>query len=258
MLEWISQNKEWIFSGAGIAVLAAMWWLVKKLSRSASSAAPTSISNSVNQAPVINVAPVFNVPPHAAQPQEPKLHDTTGQELKYKQAHGLIAAIAEVRIVAQEAKTAAEVLDARANSLAGGRGEYARVSRVAPTEHNHCINTLIKLRSAVSAAKQHVVQARNAGLLGGEREQEGKMSLPSPYSNLCVYLHTIERASSCEEPTSWIAGERRGKREVRWEQIVESLKGAEQQNPQAMLDTMTVQQDTFLQRHITKIWPGSD
>jgi hypothetical protein len=32
MLDWINQNKQWLFSGAGITVVAAVWWLIKKLS----------------------------------------------------------------------------------------------------------------------------------------------------------------------------------------------------------------------------------
>ncbi len=228
MLDWISQNKQWVFSGAGITVLAAVWWFLTKLNAKSPAASP-SISNTVTQSPVITVAPVINVLP---------------QELKRNQARELIEAIADVRILAQEAKTAAEVLDAKANALRGGRGEDATVIRAAPTDHGNCVNALIRLQSAVSTAKQCLVQARDAGLFGEIKElEEGVLELPSPYSNLGMYLHAVEAASSCEEPTSWFAGERRGKREVRWEQIVESLKAAEQQNPQAMLNAMTVQQN---------------
>lgn len=233
MLDWIGQNKQWVFSGAGITVLAAVWWFLQKLLRTKSYPAPASINNnSVTQAPVISVAPVINVIPHQA-------------EQPHRQARELIEAIADVRIFAQEAKTAAEVLDAKANSLRGGHGEYARVLRVAPTEHGNCINALIRLQSAVSTAKQCLVQARNAGLFGEIKEvEEGILELPSPYSNLSMYLHAVEAASACEEPTSWFAGERMGKREVRWEQIVESLKVAEQQNPQVNLNAMTSRQDS--------------
>lgn len=190
---------------------------------------------------MITVAPVINILP---------------QELKHQQARELIEAIADVRILAQEAKTAAEVLDAKANSLRGGRGEDARVLRVAPTEHGKCINALVRLQSAVSTAKQCLVLARNAGLFGEKIQvEEGTLELPSPYSNLGMYLHSVEAASSCEEPTSWFAGERRGKREVRWEQIVESLKAAEQQNPQAMLNTMTVRQGRRNKCGERRDWP---
>jgi len=93
MLDWISQNKQWVFSGAGITVLAAVWWFLNKAQCQISAASP-SISNTVTQSPVITVAPVINVFP---------------QELKRNQARELIEAIADVRILAQEAKTAAEV-----------------------------------------------------------------------------------------------------------------------------------------------------
>jgi hypothetical protein len=227
MWDWFSQNKQWIFPGAGIVAVAALWWLLRKANGKSPAASP-STSNAVTQSPIITIAPVINVVP---------------QELKHRQARELIEAIADVRILAQEAKIAAEILDAKANSLRGGRGEDARVLRAAPTEHGNCINALVKLQRAVSTAKLCLLQARNARLFGEVIGAEGgELEMPSPYSYLGMYLHTVEAASNCEEPTSWFAGERRGKREVRWEQIVESLKAAEHQNPQAVLNAMNVQQ----------------
>jgi hypothetical protein len=57
MWKWLAQNKEWVFSGAGVAVIGAVYWLVRKiLTRTA--AAPAA---SITQAPVINVAPIINL-----------------------------------------------------------------------------------------------------------------------------------------------------------------------------------------------------
>lgn len=252
MWNWIVQNKQWVFSGAGILIITAIWEIVKRLVRRKPSPLPVPqpTSNSVIQAPVINVAPVINLPHQASSPQEPKLDTTTAQQMKYKQARDLIAAIGEVRIIALEAKTAAELLDAKADSLAGGRGEYARVCRVAPTEHNRCISTLIRLQSAISAAKQCLVQARNTGLFGEETDAMAT----TVHSNLDNYLRSVEAACVMDEPPHYMGNniEYRAKRELRWEQIAELLREAEQQNPQDMLSAMTRQQDDILQKSISE------
>lgn len=252
MWNWIVQNKQWVFSGAGILIITVLWGIIKRVVRREPSPLPTPqpTNNSVIQAPVISVAPVINLPHQASAPQEPKLDTTTAQQMRYKQARDLIAAIAEVRIIALEAKTAAELLDAKANSLAGGRGEYARVCRVAPTEHNHCINTLIRLQSAISAANSAFVQARNTGLFGEETDG----TVVTVHSNLDNYLRSVEAACIMEEPPHYIGNkiEYRAKRELRWEQIADLLREAERQNPQAMLSAMTRQQDNILQKSIPK------
>jgi hypothetical protein len=67
MRDWIIQNRQWLFSGAGIAALSILWWVVKKFGRSGTPA-PQAI-NSVVQAPAINVAPVFNLPHAEATPK---------------------------------------------------------------------------------------------------------------------------------------------------------------------------------------------
>src|SRR5258708_22429111 len=59
MWNWLAQNKEWVFSGVGLTVLAVGCWLVKRIFTRTSARSPI---NSVTQAPVINVAPVFNLP----------------------------------------------------------------------------------------------------------------------------------------------------------------------------------------------------
>jgi hypothetical protein len=70
MRDWIVQNKEWLFSGAGIAVLAAAWWILKKIVRPESRITlATPANTSVVQAPAISVAPVFNLPHVEANPQ---------------------------------------------------------------------------------------------------------------------------------------------------------------------------------------------
>src|SRR6266852_151710 len=70
MRDWIIQNKQWLFSGAGISIIAALWWSLKRVfHRDPKPVPPTN--NSVVQAPVISVAPVFNLPNSASPPEEP-------------------------------------------------------------------------------------------------------------------------------------------------------------------------------------------
>ena len=54
----MAQNKEWLFSGAGLALLGAIWWIFNKLRRSRHE--PQS-PNPINQSPTINVSPVFTL-----------------------------------------------------------------------------------------------------------------------------------------------------------------------------------------------------
>src|ERR1700689_2472760 len=73
MLDWIVQNKQWIFSGAGIAILGGLWWVFKKLFHAEPKvSAAAANNNSVIQSPTINVAPVINVLHRAPPPREPK------------------------------------------------------------------------------------------------------------------------------------------------------------------------------------------
>lgn len=69
MWNWIITNKEWVFSGVGISILAmALWFLRKLFFGSPVAAAPVQTNtNTVNQSPVINI----NVPPTSA-PSEQK------------------------------------------------------------------------------------------------------------------------------------------------------------------------------------------
>jgi hypothetical protein len=175
------------------------------------------------------------------------------QELKYKQARNLIAAIAaiaQVRSSVHEARTAAQVLDAKANLLSGGRGADARVFRTAPDSYSGCVELLIKLQNLTSAAKQSLVQARNAGLFGDEPNG----TVGTVHSNLDAYLRSVEGACIMEEPPHYIGStEHRAKRELRWEQIVGLLKEAEQQDPHSMLNAMTFQQDRVLQKLVAEM-----
>lgn len=55
---WLIQNKQWVFSGAGLTVLGLAVWLLRKLlsPRRQTSAAPP-----ITQAATINVSPTFNL-----------------------------------------------------------------------------------------------------------------------------------------------------------------------------------------------------
>ena len=67
MWNWLAHNKEWVFSGVGLTVLAVGSWLVKRIFTRTPAASPI---NSVTQAPLINVAPVFNLPHSASEKPE--------------------------------------------------------------------------------------------------------------------------------------------------------------------------------------------
>jgi hypothetical protein len=67
MLTWLAQNKEWVFSGVGIALISVAVWLVRKFISRSRVEAPTvthssaiSVSPSITQSPPITVAPTFN------------------------------------------------------------------------------------------------------------------------------------------------------------------------------------------------------
>ncbi len=62
MWQWMVQNKEWIFSGAGLTVLGVIWWLFTKF-RSSNREPQFANSNTVSQAPTISVSPTFNFSP---------------------------------------------------------------------------------------------------------------------------------------------------------------------------------------------------
>jgi hypothetical protein len=68
MWDWLNQNKQWIFSGIGVAVLGSIWWMWKRFLRREPSPSPT---NSVTQSPSITVSPTIHVT-HPKPPELPK------------------------------------------------------------------------------------------------------------------------------------------------------------------------------------------
>jgi hypothetical protein len=60
MWHWIGQNKNWLFSGAGITVLAAVWWLARRLlARSRGTHVPSASTRS--NAQIITAQPMPKV-----------------------------------------------------------------------------------------------------------------------------------------------------------------------------------------------------
>ncbi len=59
MWNWIAQNKEWLFSGAGLTALGILLWFIKRYFQSMGQPASNSVTqapiNSVTQSPVIHV-----------------------------------------------------------------------------------------------------------------------------------------------------------------------------------------------------------
>jgi hypothetical protein len=64
MWGWVVQNKEWVFSGAGIAALGVVWWLVKKFWPKREVVATPAVvqAPSTNIAPSIVMSPTINFP----------------------------------------------------------------------------------------------------------------------------------------------------------------------------------------------------
>ena len=68
MWGWLTENKEWVFSGIGVAVLGSLWWVFKKLG-SRQEHSPST--NTVTQSPSINVSPTIHLS-HSQPPEPPK------------------------------------------------------------------------------------------------------------------------------------------------------------------------------------------
>ena len=66
MWQWMIQNKEWLFSGAGLTALGVVWWLISKW-RHSNHEPPqaNAITNAVVQSPNINVNPTINISPQS-------------------------------------------------------------------------------------------------------------------------------------------------------------------------------------------------
>ena len=72
MWEWIVQNKQWVFSGAGITVLGVLWWLVAKFWPKREAATSTTQAPNTSIAPVITMNPTINFPIEPRAPEPPK------------------------------------------------------------------------------------------------------------------------------------------------------------------------------------------
>jgi hypothetical protein len=72
MWGWIVQNKEWVFSGAGIAALGVLWWVLTKLWPKREAAISTTQAPSTNIAPSITMSPTINFPIEPRVPEPPK------------------------------------------------------------------------------------------------------------------------------------------------------------------------------------------
>lgn len=76
MWSWLVKNREWVFCGVGVSVLAAMWW-TRKLFRpwfdgSKNEPLPAAAVNNVTQTPTITVSPSFTFSPQVANPDVKK------------------------------------------------------------------------------------------------------------------------------------------------------------------------------------------
>jgi hypothetical protein len=75
MWDWIVQNKQWVFSGGGIAAFGVLWWIINKFWPKHEAAAPvTTISPVIAQAPSIAPSIVMNPTINIdSRPPEPKV-----------------------------------------------------------------------------------------------------------------------------------------------------------------------------------------
>jgi hypothetical protein len=77
MWDWIVQNKQWVFSGVGIAILGALWWFINKFwPRRETPQAPapvlTTQAPTTTIAPVITMNPTIHIPMQSPAPEAPK------------------------------------------------------------------------------------------------------------------------------------------------------------------------------------------
>jgi hypothetical protein len=75
MWGWVVQNKEWVFSGAGLTALGVIWWLVVKFwpKREVITAPAVTQAPTTSIAPSIVMSPTINFPapePRAPEPQK--------------------------------------------------------------------------------------------------------------------------------------------------------------------------------------------
>jgi hypothetical protein len=72
MWDWLTQNKQWVFSGIGLTVLGLIWWVLKWFGSQSEPA--TSPANTVTQSPSLTQSPSITVSPtiHVTHPQPPQ------------------------------------------------------------------------------------------------------------------------------------------------------------------------------------------
>jgi hypothetical protein len=60
MWEWLTLNKQWVFSGIGVAVLGAIWWILRKIGARRE---PVTSNRTVTQSPISTVtqSPTINI-----------------------------------------------------------------------------------------------------------------------------------------------------------------------------------------------------
>src|SRR5229473_2517698 len=72
MWGWVVQNKEWVFSGAGLTALGVLWWLITKFWPKREIAAPAiTQAPSTSIAPSIVMNPTINIDSRAPEPAKP-------------------------------------------------------------------------------------------------------------------------------------------------------------------------------------------
>jgi hypothetical protein len=74
MWDWIVQNKQWVFSGAGVTALGIIWWLVTKIwKREPAPAITTTQAPNTNITPSIVMNPTINLGIEQPKPEPPKV-----------------------------------------------------------------------------------------------------------------------------------------------------------------------------------------
>ena len=79
MLDWLWNNKDWFFSGAGITALALLYWVFKKVffgKKGTDRRTSINLGPTISQAPLINQSPVVNITNSFTQPARPNQDDS--------------------------------------------------------------------------------------------------------------------------------------------------------------------------------------
>jgi hypothetical protein len=72
MWDWIEQNKQWVFSGVGLTVLGALWWLSTKFWPKREPPISTTQNPNASIAPIITMNPTINFPIEPRVPEPTK------------------------------------------------------------------------------------------------------------------------------------------------------------------------------------------